>query len=231
MKEFLVKTSRQSCAIKFNITVSGDRVPVYITGNDPLTPNTFYFKSMFLITGNEEVTLNCPQSPIFLKINAWSFNNVPLKITAEKIAFEREPIDDPIIVFIEKFARLEGIYWPGIFYGEAVPFVIDLRRVIYNEQGDIHSTPARISTEDPVIQVSKQKFDQMSVPQRVIILLHEGAHNYINYNPDDEQEADDHAVSIYTQLGYPKVEAMEAFSDIMPDTDQNYSRMLNLVNI
>jgi hypothetical protein len=71
----------------------------------------------------------------------------------------------------------------------------------------------------------------MSIPQRLIILLHEVSHNFINYDQDSEQESDDHGLAIYQGLGYPKIEAINAFSNIMTDTDSNYQRMVNLVNI
>jgi predicted Zn-dependent protease len=71
----------------------------------------------------------------------------------------------------------------------------------------------------------------MTIPERVIILLHEVAHNFISYDQDDEVEADQHAIQLYNELGYPKIEAINAFGEIMSDTDTNYERMLNLINM
>lgn len=232
MKEYLVNTKRQSCAVNFKITTDGSSVPIFIIGYDPLTPNTFYFKSRFLITGSEEVTMNCPQSPINLKIAIWSQGDVPYQIPAIKLLpLEKTEYNDSMIRFVEQFSRYAGIYRPGIFYGEAVPFTIELRRNIYRDDGSVHPTPARIHVDKPIIQVSQAKFNEMSIPERIIILLHEVSHNFISYNQDDEQEADQHAIDIYRQLGYPKIEAVNAFGNIMSDTDDNYQRMLNLLNI
>jgi hypothetical protein len=144
---------------------------------------------------------------------------------------EKSEMNDPMITFIEKFSRYAGILRPGIFHADNVPFIIELRRNIYMEDGSVHPTPARIAVDRPVIQVSQAKFNEMSIPERVIILLHEVAHNFINRDPDSELEADDSGLDIYKNLGYPKIEAINAFANIMADTDDNYERMLNLVSI
>ena len=232
MKEYIVNTKRKPCAVKFNITTDGTQVPIYIIGYDPITPNTFYFKSRFLITGQEEVTMNCPQSPINLKIVIWSHKDIPYQIASIKLLpFNRTEPDDPNVTFIEKFARYAGILRPGLFRHKKALFDIDFRRNIYKDDGSVHKTPARIHVEDPIIQVSQAKFNEMSIPERIIILLHEFSHNFINYDQDDEVEADQHGVNIYNELGYPKIEAINAFGDIMADTDDNYERMTNLVRI
>lgn len=232
MKEYLVNTKRESCAVKFLINTNGSEIPIYIVGYDPITPNTFYFKSRFLITGTEEVILNCPQSPINLHLCIWAHKDFPFDIlNIDKIPFSKNETGDPVITFVEKFSRYAGILRPGIFIADNVPFKIELVRAIYTQDGRIHPTPARISVEQPIIQVNKIRFDDMSIPERVIILLHEVSHNYINYDQDDELESDQNGLNIYKQLGYPKIEAINAFANIMADTPQNYERMLNLISI
>lgn len=232
MKEYRVDTKRLPCAVNFKITTNGSKVPIYIVGYDPLTPNTFYFKSRFLITGSEEVTMNCPQSPRSLKIAIWSINDLPYQIPSIKlIPKEKAEITDPMVNFVEKFSRYAGILRPGVFKADGVKFTIHLRRNIYRDDGTVHPTPARINVDLPIIEVSQAKFNEMSIPERVIILLHEVAHNFINHDQDDELESDQNALNIYNQLGYPKIEAVNAFGNIMADTDDNYARMMNLVNM
>lgn len=231
-KQYIVSTKRKPCAIQFNITTDGSQVPIYLVGYDPLTPNTFYFKSRFLITGQEDVIMNCPQSPINLKIVIWAHKDLPYQIASIKlIPFDRIEPTDPNIIFIEKFSRYAGVLRPGIFKADGAIFRIDFRRDIYRDNGSVHTTPARIHVKDPIIQVSQAKFNEMSIPERIIILTHEFAHNFLNYDQDDEVESDQNGLSIYKELGYPKIEAINAFADIMPDTDDNYERMLNLVQI
>lgn len=232
MKEYLISTKRLPCAVNFKITTGGNKVPIYIVGYDPLTPNTFYFKSRFLITGSEEVTMNCPQSPRNLKVAIWSINDLPYQISSIKlIPMEKAETADPIVNFVEKFSRYAGILRPGVFKADGVPFTIELRRDIYKDDGTVHPTPARIHVDLPIIQVSQAKFNEMSIPERVIILLHEVAHNFINYDQDDEIESDQNGLNIYNDLGYPKIEAVNAFANIMADTDNNYQRMLNLISM
>lgn len=176
--------------------------------------------------------MNCPQSPRNLKIAIWSQGNAPYQIPAiTKIPMAAAEAVNPSITFIEKFSRRAGILRPGIFYADGVPFRIELKRDIYRDDGSVHPTPARISVDKPIIQVSQAKFNEMSIPERIIILLHEVAHNFINMDADDEIESDQNGLNIYNQLGYPKIEAVNAFANIMADTDNNYQRMLNLVNM
>jgi hypothetical protein len=167
-----------------------------------------------------------------LKIIVWSENDLPFQLPSVRlIPLTVVKTEDPVIKWIEYFSRVAGRLRPGNYVGDNVPFVIQVRRNIYTDNGEVHPTPARIHTELPIIQVSKAKFDQNTVPERVIILLHEFAHNFINNDQDNEQESDQHALNIYNELGYPKIEAVNAFGDIMEDTDDNYQRMLNLVNM
>lgn len=232
MEQYLVNTKKQSCAVNFNLTTNGSQVPIYIIGYDPINKNTLYFRSRFLITGSEEITLNCPQSPRMLKVLVWSQDDQPFQLTSVTLLPLNVPkTDDPVVRWIEYFSRVAGRLRIGNFVGDNVPFTIQLRRNIYTDSGEVHPTPARIHTELPIIQVSKSKFDENTIPERVIILLHEVSHNYINNDQDNELESDQHALNIYNQLGYPKIEAINAFGDIMSDTDDNYQRMLNLVNM
>jgi hypothetical protein len=232
VEKYLVNTKRLPCTVNFTITTDGSTVPIYIVGFDVLNPNTLYFRSRFLISGEEVINLNCPQSPIMLKIIVWSEDNLPYELTS----ISTSPLDvpksnDPDVIFIEKFSRMAGRLRVGTYSADNVPFNIEYKRNIYTDDGEVHPTPARIHTELPLIQVSKSKFDQNTIPERVIILLHEKAHNFDNTDQDNEKEADQNALNTYNMLGYPKIEAVNAFGDIMSDTDDNYQRMLNLVSM
>lgn len=232
IQEYLAKTNRKPCTLNIKLTTDGSQIPIYIVGYDPYNANTLYFRSRFLIEGSEEINLNCPQSPISLKILIWSEDNLPFQIASLGMnGLSVQKTDDNVTLFVEKFARQVGRLRPGIYGGKNIPFKIELKRKIYRDDGTEHATPARIHVEKPLIQVSKAKFNQMTIPERIIILLHEVAHNFINYDQDDEVEADQHAINMYNELGYPKIEAVNAFGEIMADTDVNYERMLNLINM
>ena len=234
MKEYLLRTKQNPCAVKFNITGMGQDVPLYLQGYDPLIPFSYYFNSKFLISGREEIVMNCPLSPSFLKINVFSDDDALIDVTGvTKLPFDR-PSDVPDWMgFIETFSRNFGTYTPitPLYYRPGVPFQIEMVRKIYREDGKEHATPARIAVELPIIQVSYNKFRDISIPGRVAILCHEVAHNFINNDGDNEQEADDNGLRVYTYLGYPKIEAINSFAEIMNDSDVNVQRMSNLITI
>lgn len=232
MERFQVNTKRLPCAVDIKINTGGSQVPIYVIGYDPLNPHTLYFRSRFRLTGEENITLNCPQSPLILNVLIWAEDDLPYEfISIDVLPLDVQPTEDPAIHFIERFSRICGRLRPGLYQADGVPFYIEFKRKIYTDDGQEHTTPARIHEELPLIQVSEAKFDQDTIPERIAILLHEFSHNFINYNPDNEQEADQNAKNIYSQLGYPNIEAMNAFGDIMPDTDDNAQRMLNFVTI
>lgn len=93
-------------------------------------------------------------------------------------------------------------------------FLIEYLPEIKGNHGKTLNTPARISKQTGRIQVSKQKFDQYTIPMRMAILLHEFAHFYLNDNIDNESEADINALLIYLSLGYPRIEAYQAFLEV-----------------
>ncbi len=75
------------------------------------------------------------------------------------------------------------------------------------------NTSARICKDDGVIQVSQKQFESMTVPQRMIILLHEYAHFFVNDNIDNETEADLNGLAIYLGMGFPRIDAQNIFTD------------------
>ena len=92
-------------------------------------------------------------------------------------------------------------------------------------------TPARISTDKGVMEVSKKYFMQIPVTQRVPILVHEGGHFYLNENPDDEEEADYNAAKISLGAGFSDGDVYAAFVNIFKNapTQQNIDRQKELL--
>ncbi len=116
------------------------------------------------------------------------------------------------IDFCQRFSYNAGILPSGTYKSDDGRYTIEYMPTI-SEGGKELSTCARISKDDGHIQVSMKKFDPMSVPMRIVILLHEFSHFYMNENIDDESEADLNALSIYLGLGYPRIEASDAFTE------------------
>ena len=95
-----------------------------------------------------------------------------------------------------------------------------------SKTGKTLKTPARISKVNGRIQVSKDAFENYTVPMRMAILLHEFSHFYLNDNMDDEIEADLNGLLIYLGLGYPRIEGYQAFLEVFQDSpsQQNKNR-------
>ncbi len=85
-------------------------------------------------------------------------------------------------------------------------------------------TPARISREDGIIEISKRYFKSYTIPMRMAILLHEFSHFYLNDNPRNESEADINALTIYLSMGYPRIEAYQAWLEVFKGTDTPQNR-------
>ena len=98
---------------------------------------------------------------------------------------------------------------------------------IIGDNGKSLKTPARISRNQGIIEVSKLKFSKYSVPMRMAILLHEFSHFYLNSDMANETEADLNALIIYLGLGYPRIDAYNVFTQVFhtSPTELNKDRM------
>ena len=233
MKRFNVKTEKRSVVLTVPLQTK-EPVEIFILGYDPYSKNTEYFERRIEVDGNDSVNFNCPQTPSVMKIIAWSTGNKPFSISEITVnPFERnlKMLGDRAkdIEFIEKFSRRCGRFPARRSYKyKGADFKIQFLPIIRKDNGSKHPTPARIHTTLPVIQISKQHFDRMPIPQRVAILAHEYSHNYINRDQDSEMEADSNMVDLYKGLGYGKLEALTAFANVMSDTDTNYNRLMSI---
>lgn len=100
----------------------------------------------------------------------------------------------------------------------------------------IMNTPARIGHESGIIDVAKAKFDNYTVPMRLMILLHEFSHKYknpkINLEISNEIGADINALYIYLGLGFSKIDAICVFANVFlrAQTRQNIFRMRRIMD-
>jgi len=235
MQRLHLSTNKKSITIVMPISAKTE-IDVFIVGYDPNSPRTEYFNRKIKVNGPDTIYFQCPQSPKRLAIIAWSsakgkFKIGPIKVEplVRNLAILGDRQHD--IMFIELFSRRVGRMPPRrTYFHKGASFRIDLLPVIRKDNGKKHSTPARIHVSKPIIQVSKEAFDRMTIPQRVAILFHEYSHNFINRNQDSEMEADSNMVDLYKGLGYGKLEAVYAFANVMSDTDTNYNRLMNIGN-
>lgn len=87
------------------------------------------------------------------------------------------------------------------------------------EGGVPHLTPARIGIEDKLIEISKEKFQPMTIPARACIEFHEFSHLFVNKDMRNESEADINGLKMYFACGYPVIEAKEMFIEIFSEND------------
>jgi hypothetical protein len=106
-------------------------------------------------------------------------------------------------------------------------FRVDYLDDIIGDGGRTLNTPARINKNSAIIQVSKKKFLQYTIPERMAILLHEFSHYYLNDDISNETEADLNALLIYLGLGYPRIDAYNVFTKVFESSDNeaNIERM------
>lgn len=107
--------------------------------------------------------------------------------------------------------------------------ILYLDRIIDN--GIELSTPARIARESGVIQMSKKRTEDYTVPMLIVMLLHEYAHKFKNreYGKKESNElaADLIACHITLNLGFDPMEVKGCFKDVFAtkDTALNRKRM------
>ncbi len=144
----------------------------------------------------------------------------------------RNPKIKNFVVFAQKFCYNAGVLRTNdptndndVYVSDCKQYAIKYLDVIVDENGRPIPTPASIQTNG-LIDACCIQFRDYTVPMRMAILLHEFAHIYLNQDPANETEADLNGLMVYLSLGYPRVEAFEAWIDTFweVDTDENLQR-------
>lgn len=96
------------------------------------------------------------------------------------------------------------------------------------DHGVKSTTPARIDRMTKLIEVSKERTEDYTVPMLFVMLLHEYAHKYKNheYGKKDSNEltADLIACHIALNLGFDPIEILTAFRDVFAVRDSKLNR-------
>lgn len=134
------------------------------------------------------------------------------------------PVISGFVKFAQRFCYNAGVLPANkIYYSSNNQFKIKYSELIPERMnkklGKMSSTPAQTSMNTGMIEISKKSFVGYTVPMRMAIVLHEFSHYYMNSNIEDEEEADLNALLIYLSLGYPRIEASQAFLDVFIETD------------
>lgn len=146
------------------------------------------------------------------------------------------PLTFSFIKFAQDFSNNASVFsagkkTPDIYRSDCSNFTIDYYDVIQHKGKPI-TTPARIGHNKGIIEVSKKAFLGYTVPMRMLILLHEYSHKWLNprigRDIGDETAADINALNIYLSLGYPDMEAHQAFLTVFrrANNESNHKRYL-----
>lgn len=233
---YYLQTENNPVSIKIAVT-SSVPVDLIIKGNDVNHMNSIYFqREVKFFSGVNEFDIPMPLTPKRLKVCAYSKDKTSIKINYIKAAalswetpvyFNSE--DKEYYNFIFDFCKKAGYLPAGIYYSLNKKFKIKLSDKIYDENGRISSTPARVFHDDGEIEISKDKFKIMTVFMRVMILLHERFHIRLPRESDplkEEEKADLAALTVYRAFNFPKTEALASFIKVFRPVNASHERAL-----
>lgn len=151
---------------------------------------------------------------------------LPLEKKMDVVDFGNPDLQS-FVAFAVRFCFNAGNLESGVYKSSNGKFTIEyLPTIKDNRTGKDLTTPARISSETGKIQIARSKFVKITFPARMAIILHEYAHYYINDDMNNEIEADLNGLLIYLGMGFPRVEAYEAFLKVFTNvpTQKNKER-------
>lgn len=224
------KTKNKPCCLKMTITCSEPR-KMYFKVKDSEKPFTEFTNRYCTIESQQTFWVRMPVSPEVADIvvksenqmngqpdNGYEVGNLellPLKKKPEAFNSANKTIRN-YIKFCQEFCAKAGYISAGnsIYTSNDGEFRIDYLDKITDSTGKELNTPARISSSQGIIEVSKDKFKNYTVPMRMCILLHEFSHYYLNTDIANETEADLNGLLMYLSLGYPRIDAYNVFSQV-----------------
>ncbi len=237
------KADRKPVMILISVTAPV-KTKIRVRVRDSKKPFSFYTNRYAHVQGQKTFYVRMPQSPEVAIIEVFNEakGNMPEgqdRTFTAKIKEEALPVVDvfksynnnlkSFIKFAQQFSDRAGITSAGhsIYKSDDGQFRIDYLDVIRSRHDNRPlKTPARIAQKDGVIEISKMYFKNYTIPMRMAILLHEFSHFYLNKKQDSEFEADKNALIVYLGLGYPRIEAFQAFLEVFKGSpsEQNKQR-------
>jgi len=233
------KTKKKPCCLQITIRCKEPR-KMYLKVKDDEKPFTNYTNRYCVVEGEETFWVRMPISPPIATIIIKSENQMdgaiddsykvgnlkilPLKRKLTAFNYTNSTIQN-YINFCQEFCAKAGYISAGnsIYTSDDGKFRIDYLNDIVDDMGKPLNTPARISKSQGIIEVSKDKFKEYTIPMRMCILLHEFSHYYLNTDISNETEADLNGLLIYLGLGYPRIDAYNVFTQV-------FSNSPNMVN-
>ena len=236
----LFKTREKSLTLMIEVATDSPQ-KIQIIVKDINKPDTKYTDRYSTVDGTQKFYVRMPLSPYESLVSVYNKSNGNTKQGSDNsfkvIRVDARPLERKMdcvdwsnpkirdfVGFAQQFSNNAGILSAGkypngsTYISDEGNFRIDYFYDIRSKTGQVIATPARISQTKGIIQVSKQHFQQFTVPMRMAILLHEFSHFYLNERIEDETEADLNGLLIYLALGYPRIEAYQSFLTTFKDT-------------
>lgn len=217
---------------------------MYIKVADAEKPNTIFTNRTCKVDSQEGIFVRMPISPKRAVIHIMSEQEIGggqdknyKVIDAKKLPLKRKltsfnhanPTIQKFVRFAQEFCAKAGYISAkgSIYTSDDGKFRIDYLDDIVDDSGKSIKTPARISRNEGIIEVSKVKFEKYTIPMRMAILLHEFSHFYLNTDMANETEADLNGLIIYLGLGYPRIDAYNVFTQVFSTSanELNVNRM------
>jgi hypothetical protein len=223
---------------------------IRLKAKDTRKPATYYVNRKGVVSGEREFELKFPLSPPKLIVSIYneangnfpgnedgSFEVVSVKVDKLKV-FDLWTNEETrnFVQLAKEFAEnatilSSGINNPHTYRSNDYKFTIDYYDIIKDKaSGKYLTTPARVGHTSGIIEVSKKHFVKYTVPMRMIILLHEFAHKFLNPTIGRpisyETGADIQGLNIYLSLGFSEIEAHQAFLYVFKDANnaENHKR-------
>lgn len=231
-----VSTIEHDVDLLYTIETSKPSI-ITIKGYDPDNAYTVYFNREIgtpdaPFVGSKDFRSPMPISPqrLYLTVyNSKTGSSAGINVKNTRVV----PLDKRIVLwnsdsdrefykFAEIIAKDAGFMKLGVYEHDG--FEIKISDIIKNPDGKISTTPARMFRPHGNIEISQSHFRNMTVPMRMLILLHEYAH--FRADTKDEEQADSCALNIYLGMGYPESEALYAFTKVF--STPNYDHYLAL---
>lgn len=223
-----LETDNKSFVLVFDVYCP-KKTHLRVLGESAHHSNTKYFdfeygKNGF--KGKKTFKIPLPISPKSLNLKVTSLNNKEFKVSNVrseeiKVDFSKQTTyTKDFILFCCDFVSMCGYKNPNWFFSNDDKFIIKLsKEIVDRKTNKIIDTPARVGMSGFVIELSKNSFDRLSIPQRLFILFHEFGHYYLQTN--SEEKADEFAINCFKAMSLPPVESIYAFTRVFRFENRN----------
>jgi hypothetical protein len=240
-----VKYNSDNKKFTLNITIKCKGKKTFrVWAQDSNKVNSKYADRQIDVEGERTIYFSFPVSPKDLLIVILNVDNIKdndFNVTIEEktlkdynIALDQETLNFlKLAIYFSQVSGFSEASSNGVLYKtDDEQFRIKYYDIIrHHLNGKPMNTPARIGHKTGIIEVAKAKFDNYTIPMRLMILLHEFSHKYknpkIGLEISNEVGADINALYIYLGLGFSKIDAICVFAKVFlgAQTDSNLDRM------